>query len=172
MLAGTLGRQHGVNQVCWIPARHSCRCMIRRTLSRAYQVWMISKAHCCCLHVRRKFWCYRKGFIAVLLQPCPWENQDENIIQMSGGLRYYEGATGHRWMDGWMFWITVYHQARFSCLLTHYTAPQCTSSYQCYVKCWGFVIISNIMVVFFVVFFFPQRTMLALMSFFNLTVIL
>lgn len=43
-----------------------------------------------------------KGFIALLLQSCLWENQDENIIQMSGGLRYYEGATGHRWTDGWM----------------------------------------------------------------------
>lgn len=33
---------------------------------------------------------------------CPWANQDENIIQMSGGFRYYEGVTGRRCMDGWM----------------------------------------------------------------------
>lgn len=89
---------------------------------RGYQVWLISTAPLC---VTVPFWCYRSGFITVQLQSksCPWENQDENIIQMSGGFRYYDG--GHRsQMDGWMCWMTVYRQLHTysNCLLTHQTA--------------------------------------------------
>lgn len=46
--------------------------------------------------------CYGKGFIAALSVQSkhrPWENQDENIFQMSGGLGTMKGS---QVTDGWM----------------------------------------------------------------------
>lgn len=93
---------------------------------------------------------------------------DENIIQMSGGLRYYKEVTGHRcmdgWMAGWMCWITVYRQARTTAYShTIHTALQHTSAYQCYVKCCRFDCVFVIVSLSWL--FLKQRAMLALISF-------
>lgn len=54
-------------------------------------------------------------------------SQDENIIQMSGGFRYYEGGHGSR-MDGWMdglnycLWPTAHITAYSRSSLNHRTS--------------------------------------------------
>lgn len=127
--------QNGDNQVLRIPTHYPCmlRCMLRHTFLRAYQVWIISTAllllllllQCMCVTVT--FGYLQRGDLLLWrcsLKCCPWENQDENITQMSGGFMYYEGSRGHRWMDSVLDYLLNAHVTAHSHTMQQHGALQ------------------------------------------------